>query len=64
MSDFVLSVVLLSGNLHLLGQMQAFVSRDIRQIATLAWQLGSLFRGNKHNIGGWLICGEWIDCRC
>jgi hypothetical protein len=38
--------------------MQAFVSRDIRQIATHAWQLGSLFRGNKHNIGGWLICGE------
>jgi hypothetical protein len=40
--------------------MQAFVSRDIRQIATQAWQLGSLFRGNKHNIGGWLICGGWI----
>jgi hypothetical protein len=27
-----------------------------------------VFSGNlnllKNNIGGWLICGEWIDCRC
>jgi hypothetical protein len=44
MSDFPNAVVF-SGNLNVLRQMQAFVSRDIRQIATQACQLGSLFRG-------------------